>query len=175
MGKKNYISTRSKKSITFILRISFIYFAEGPSFFQVLEPENEEFAWEVRITILSYFAIFEFLPTSDGWYNFYCVTQWRILLTIGDRLCVQLLNRSVIIMLYRVSWDTLSRTHISQHLTEESSLLLSPCTCTLYWEEDEWLFVGSVKCEASRLCVMSFPSSNTISSYVMLIMSTTSI
>ena len=29
----------------------------------VLEPENEEFAWEVRITILSYFAIFEFLPT----------------------------------------------------------------------------------------------------------------
>ena len=32
-------------------------------FFQVLEPENEEFAWEVRITILSYFAIFEFLPT----------------------------------------------------------------------------------------------------------------
>ena len=35
-------------------------------FFQVLEPENEEFAWEVRITILSYFAIFEFLPTWDG-------------------------------------------------------------------------------------------------------------
>lgn len=29
----------------------------------VLEPENDEFAWEVRITILSYFAILSFCPT----------------------------------------------------------------------------------------------------------------
>lgn len=32
----------------------------------VLEPENDEFAWEVRITILSYFAIFEFLSDTIG-------------------------------------------------------------------------------------------------------------
>ena len=28
----------------------------------VLEPQNEEFAWEVRMTIFSYFTIFVFLP-----------------------------------------------------------------------------------------------------------------
>ena len=75
-----------------------------------------------------YFAIFGFLPTllsTDGWYKFHCVIQWRILLTIGDRLCVQLLNRSVIIMLYRVTLrppPTPPPSQISKHC----SVLLGP-------------------------------------------------
>ena len=123
-----------------------------------------------------YFAIFEFLPTllsTDGWYNFHCVIQWRILLTIGDRLCVQLLNRSVIIMLYRVTCP-----HSPRHRYQ--NMALSSWACSDWWELFDWArcrpvtpagvtlyFVlrrgwvalcgqCEVWCEASRLCMMSF-------------------